>query len=154
MNDMQVLFEHVGAGIFMIHTGDDRNVELFFYSLGNAAAGNAVTSSIECRAGNKSVCLLVCDHAKQCLGSCCQVFTKIAVSADDCSNDFIIVTQSCLQRQTRSYCSRSALGRNVRLFFSTDPGKEVVDVMNDSLLFHSIYLLLLNILLLPGDCNR
>ena len=84
-NDVHFCLEHVCARVLCVHTGYCRDAQLFLYGIADGAAGNTVTSGVECRSCNeyiRAVCSFT-SFQNVCLGLV-QVLVEVGVAADDC----------------------------------------------------------------------
>ena len=132
-DDMHVLFEHIGAGVLHIHTGDDRNSQFVLHCLGNGAAGNAVTAGIEGGAGDEAVRLILANKLKKLRHNALfNVGAKVVVAADDCCDYLVTLAQCRFESKARANYAFPYFGGDVGLFLAAYSGKELVYIMNDS----------------------
>ena len=135
-DDEQILAEHVDAGVLHVHTGHHGDAQLILHSLGDGAAGHAVTAGVEGGAGHEQLRLVLGDHVQQLGGVLFQVGAEVAVAADRGGNDLELIAQALLQSSTGANDAGTDLGGNIGLLLAADLGEELVDVVNDSDFIH------------------
>ena len=132
LDDEDFLGEGLGAGILGIHAGDDGNAQRVLHGGADVAAGHAVASGEERRAGDQQVGLVAADHLEQRLFGLFVVFVEVVVAADHRADDLGVFAQLGLKGGAGADFAVALFGRHVGHVLAADAGVKLVDVMNDA----------------------
>ena len=129
-NDQNAVFK-IGAGVLLIHTGEDLDAQLVLNSLADGGAGVAVTAGVERGTGKEQVGILGLDPLEDLRLGFLLVLGKVGVAAHDRLGDLSFALPGLLERETGTDDAVAQLGSDMSHLFAADVGKELVDIMNN-----------------------
>ena len=120
----------VCAGVLDVHTGKNRDAQLFLYREGYVGAGIAVTACVEGGTRDEHIGLLGLDPLEDLSLGVLFMLRIVGVAADDCLYDFSLALPCLIESHAGAYKALTKLGGYVSHFLTADVGEELVDVMN------------------------
>ena len=137
LHDDDIFAEHIYTRIFLVLCCQYRNAKSFFYCFTDRTTCHTVTSCVKCRPCNEYIWFVLFHHLDDRICRCVKVLSEIVISTDHSCCDLIFFTECLFQCCTWSYCAFSYFRHDICFLFSTDSGKELIDIMNNFICCHT-----------------
>ena len=131
-NDQDLVLQ-VCAGILFVHTGQNGDAQFLLDCNADVGASIAVTAGVESRTCNEQIGLLLLDPCQDLSLGFLLVLSKVGVTTNDGGNDLCLALPGLIQGHTGADEAFTQLGSNVSHFFAADVGKELVDIVYNTI---------------------